>query len=496
MKRIAILGAGESGTGAAVLAKVKGFDVFLSDMSPIKDKYKALLEQYQIPFEEGHAHTEALILNADEAIKSPGIPLTAPLIVKLMQQGTPIISEIEFAGRYTDAKMICITGSNGKTTTTMMTYHILKSSGLNVGLAGNVGKSLALQVATEQFDYYVIELSSFQLDNMYKFRANIAVIMNITPDHMDRYDHEMQNYINSKFRIVQNLTSSDHVIYWNGDPIVMRELERRLQAPAEGEYYTGTNNERTDLKNADGSLMYPFEGHIEPLKAQLVPFTGMSLKEMGEKPLLPGAYVKDGNLVINVLDAALSADTTEIPLDELPLPGPHNLYNTMAATLSARLSGLKKEQIRQALATFKGVEHRLERCGKVDGVEYINDSKATNVNSCWYALMSMQKPTILILGGKDKGNDYTEIEQLVKDKCTALVYMGLHNEKLHDFFDGMGKPVADALSMREALEKCRAFARPGDTVLLSPCCASFDLFKSYEDRGDQMKAIVSEWQQK
>lgn len=495
MSRIAILGAGESGTGAAVLAKVKGFDVFLSDMSPIKDKYKALLEQYQIPYEEGHAHTEELILNADEVIKSPGVPLTAPLVVKLMQQGTPIISEIEFAGRYTDAKMICITGSNGKTTTTMMTYHILKTSGLNVGLAGNVGKSLALQVATENYDYYVIELSSFQLDNMYEFRANIAVIMNITPDHMDRYDHEMQNYINSKFRIVQNQTASDYVIYWNGDPIVMRELERRINAPAEGEEYTGTNNERPDLLNADGSLMYPFGGRIEKLQSQLVPFTGMSLSEMGEKPLLPGAYIKDGNLVLNVLDAALSVDTTEIPLDELPLPGPHNLYNTMAATLSARLSGLKKEQIRRALATFKGVEHRLEKCGMVDDVEYINDSKATNVNSCWYALMSMQKPTVLILGGKDKGNDYTEIEQLVKDKCTALVYMGLHNEKLHAFFDSMGKPVADALSMREALEKCRQFARPGDTVLLSPCCASFDLFKSYEDRGDQMKAIVSEWQQ-
>ena len=493
MSRIVVLGGGESGAGAAVLAKVKGFDVFLSDMSPIKDKYKALLDQYQIPYEEGHPHTEELILNADEVIKSPGIPLTAPLIVKLMTQGTPIISEIEFAGRYTNAKMICITGSNGKTTTTMMTYHILKTAGLNVGLAGNVGKSLALQVATENFDYYVIELSSFQLDNMYKFRANIAVIMNITPDHMDRYDHQMQNYINSKLRIVQNQTSEDTVIYWNGDPIVAEEIERRLKAPIGGLDYTGTNNERPDLTMPDGSRMYPFSGHIEPLKAQLVPFTGMSLKEMGEKPLVPGAYIKDGNLVLNVLDAAMSVDTTEIPLDELPLPGPHNLYNTMAATLSARLSGLKKEEIRKALATFKGVEHRLEKCGVVDGVQYINDSKATNVNSCWYALMSMDRPTVLILGGKDKGNDYTEIEQLVKDKCTALVYMGLHNEKLHDFFDKQGKPVADALSMREALEKCRAFARPGDTVLLSPCCASFDLFKSYEDRGDQMKAIVKEW---
>ena len=509
MARIAILGAGESGTGAAVLAKVKGFDVFLSDMSPIKDKYKAILEQYGIPYEEGHPHTEELVLNADEVIKSPGIPLTAPLIVKLMQQGTPIISEIEFAGRYTQAKMICITGSNGKTTTTMMTYHILKSNGLKVGLAGNVGKSLALQVALEDHEaalkagakpeelidneYYVIELSSFQLDNMYKFHANISVIMNITPDHMDRYDHQMQNYINSKLRIVQNQTPSDYVIYWNGDPIVARELERRLNAPADGEDYTGTNDERPDLLNADGTRMYPFSGHIEPLKANLVPFTGKNLKEMGDKPLLPGAYLKDGKLVINLLDAALCADTTEIPLDELPLPGPHNLYNTMAATISARLSGLKNEQIRQALATFRGVEHRLEKCGVVDSVEYINDSKATNVNSCWYALMSMTKPTVLILGGKDKGNDYTEIEQLVKDKCTALVYMGLHNEKLHDFFDKQGKPVADALSMREALEKCRAFARPGDTVLLSPCCASFDLFKSYEDRGDQMKAVVAEW---
>lgn len=488
MKRIAILGAGESGTGAAVLAKVKGFDVFLSDMSPIKDKYKKVLEQYEIPYEEGHPHTEELILNADEVIKSPGIPLTAPLIVELIKKGTPVISEIEFAGRYTNAKMICITGSNGKTTTTMMTYHILKESGLNVGLAGNVGKSLALQVATENFDYYVIELSSFQLDNMYDFKANVAVIMNITPDHMDRYDHQMQNYINSKWRIVQNQTKDDHLVFWNEDPILARELSRRLNVPVGGEDYTGTNDERPDLVDNEGKKMYPFAGHLEPLKVNLIPFTGKSLKEMGDKPLTPGAYIKDGQMVVDLVDQMVNID-----LDELPLPGPHNLYNTMAATISASLSGIKKEAIRKALATFKGVEHRLEKCGMIDGVEYINDSKATNVNSCWYALMSMTKPTVLILGGKDKGNDYTEIEQLVKDKCTALVYMGLHNEKLHDFFDKMGKPVADALSMREALEKCRAFAKPGDTVLLSPCCASFDLFKSYEDRGDQMKAIVEEW---
>lgn len=488
MARIAILGAGESGTGAAVLAKVKGFDVFLSDMSPIKEKYKALLDQYEIPYEEGHAHTPELILNADEVIKSPGIPLTAPLVIELIKKGTPVISEIEFAGRYTDAKMICITGSNGKTTTTMMTYHILKSSGLNVGLAGNVGKSLALQVATENYDYYVIELSSFQLDNMYKFKANVSVIMNITPDHMDRYDHQMQNYINSKWRIVQNQTQDDYLIYWNEDSILAKELARRLAVGKEGEYYSGTNNEHPELLDNNGKLIYPFEGNLEPLKVNLIPFTGKTVKEMGEKPLTPGAYVKNGEMVIDLVDQMINID-----LEELPLPGPHNLYNTMAATISASLSGIKKEEIRKALQSFRGVEHRLEKCGAIDGVEYINDSKATNVNSCWYALMSMNKPTVLILGGKDKGNDYTEIEQLVKDKCTALVYMGLHNEKLHEFFDKMGKPVADALSMREALEKCRAFAKPGDTILLSPCCASFDLFKSYEDRGDQMKAIVKEW---
>lgn len=449
MKRIAILGAGESGTGAAVLAKVKGFDVFLSDMSPIKDKYKKVLEHYEIPFEEGHAHTAELILNADEVIKSPGIPLTAPLVVELIKQGTPIISEIEFAGRYTDAKMICITGSNGKTTTTMMTYHILKSAGLNVGLAGNVGKSLAFQVATEKYDYYVIELSSFQLDNMYEFKANVAIIMNITPDHLDRYDYKMQNYIDSKLRILQNQTSSDYFISWREDPVVSKEIEKR-----------------------------------EPLQMSHLSFSGIATEE---EPTA-GACVKGGKMVVKVPN-----QTIEISLDELPLPGPHNLYNTMAATLSAGLCGLDQETIRRALATFKGVEHRLERCGVVDGVEYINDSKATNVNSCWYALMSMTKPTVLILGGKDKGNDYTEIEQLVREKCTALVYMGLHNEKLHDFFDKMGKPVADALSMREALEHCRRFAKTGDAVLLSPCCASFDLFKSYEDRGDQMKAVVKEW---
>ena len=452
MSRIVILGGGESGAGAAVLAKVKGHDVFLSDASPLKDNYRALLLQHGIPFEEGHEHTEALVLNADEVIKSPGIPLTAPLVVKLMNQGTPVISEIEFAGRYTDAKMICITGSNGKTTTTMMTFHLLKEAGLNVGLAGNVGRSLALQVALEHHDYYVIELSSFQLDNMYRFHANVAIVMNITPDHLDRYDHCMQNYIDAKMRIMQNQTGDDHLIFWNEDPVVVKEIEKR-----------------------------------RPLTVNLVPFTGRALHEMG-RPLSPGAYIKGDKMVVDLVDQVIDID-----IQELPLPGPHNLYNTMAATLSASLSGIKKEAIRNALKTFKGVEHRLEKCGTVDGVTYINDSKATNVNSCWYALMSMKTPTVLILGGKDKGNDYTEIEELVRERCTALVYMGLHNEKLHAFFDRMGKPVADVQSMRDALEAARGFARPGDTVLLSPCCASFDLFKSYEDRGDQMKAVVTEW---
>jgi UDP-N-acetylmuramoylalanine--D-glutamate ligase len=277
--------------------------------------------------------------------------------------------------------------------------------------------------------------------------------MNITPDHLDRYDHKMQNYIDAKLRILQNMGSTESFIYWADDPIVKAELAKHPQ-----------------------------------LNVQLLPFTGRSLHEMGNRPLSPGAYMEDGKVVFDLPGQVMDLDT-----EDLPLPGPHNLYNTMAATLSAGLMGIRKDDIRRALKTFKGVEHRLEKAGVIDGVTYINDSKATNVNSCWYALMSMKQPTVLILGGKDKGNDYTEIEELVRTRCTALVYMGLHNEKLHDFFDRMGKPVADALSMREALEKCRAFARPGDTVLLSPCCASFDLFKSYEDRGDQFKAVVNEW---
>ena len=443
MKRIVVLGAGESGAGAAVLAKVKGFDTFVSDMSAIKDKYKTLLDSHGIAWEEGR-HTEERILNADEVVKSPGIPNDAPLILKLKEQGTPIISEIEFAGRYTDAKMICITGSNGKTTTTSLIYHIFKSAGLNVGLAGNIGKSLALQVAEEEHDYYVIELSSFQLDNMYKFRADIAVLMNITPDHLDRYDHCMQNYINAKFRITQNQTSEDAFIFWNDDPIIKRELD----------------------KHGICAHLYPFS----------------AIKEEGSI-----AYVEDHEVVIT---APIAFNMEQ---EQLALTGQHNLYNSLAAGISANLTGITKENIRRALSDFQGVEHRLEKVARVRGIDFINDSKATNVNSCWYALQSMTTKTVLILGGKDKGNDYTEIEELVREKCSALVYLGLHNEKLHKFFDRLGLPVAEVQTgMKDAVEAAYKLAKKGETVLLSPCCASFDLFKSYEDRGDQFKKYVRE----
>lgn len=440
-KRIVVLGAGESGAGAAVLAKVKGFDVFVSDMSLIKDAYKALLNKYEIEWEDGR-HSIEKILNADEIIKSPGIPDTAPVIREIQKKGIPIISEIEFAGRYTHAKMICITGSNGKTTTTLLTYHILKNAGLNVGLAGNVGKSLALQVATENFDYYVIELSSFQLDNMYKFKADIAVLLNITPDHLDRYGYDMQNYINAKFRITQNQTPNDAFIYWNDDPIITKELK------------------------------------AHDLKARLYPFS--EEKEEGVK-----AYTENNQIVIDAPN-----DTLTITEDDLALQGQHNLYNSMAASISAKVLDIKKEDIREGLKDFKGVEHRLEKVARVRGVEFINDSKATNVNSCWYALESMRTKVILILGGKDKGNDYSEIEELVKEKVNAIICLGVDNSKLHAFFEGKVPHIEDASSMKEAVDKAFACAQKGETVLLSPCCASFDLFKSYEDRGEQFKECV------
>ncbi len=440
MARIVILGAGESGAGAAVLAQKKGFDTFVSDMSLIKDKYKAMLNERGIQWEEGK-HTEELILNADEVIKSPGIPNDAPIILKLKNQGTPIISEIEFAGRYTNAKMICITGSNGKTTTTSLIYHIFKKAGLNVGLAGNIGQSLAYQVAECNYDYYVIELSSFQLDNMYKFHANIAVLMNITPDHLDRYGFEMQNYVDAKFRIIQNQTDDDAFIFWNDDPIIQKELHKY---GIHGQYFPFAE------KNEEGVAAFTEENKVY--------FTR------------PIAF--------------------NMEQEELALTGTHNLFNSMAAGISANIAGIRKECIREALNDFKGVEHRLEKVARVKGVDYINDSKATNVNSCWYALQSMKTKTILILGGKDKGNDYNEIADLVKEKCSGLILLGLHNEKLHDFFGNFGLPIVDVQSMPDAVNAAYNMAKKGETVLLSPCCASFDLFKSYEDRGDQFKECV------
>ena len=441
-RRIVILGAGESGTGAAILAKDKGFDVFVSDYGRITPKYRAALDAEGIAWEDGK-HSLELILNADEIIKSPGIADTTPIIKAVKDKNIPVISEIEFAGRYTDSKMVCITGSNGKTTTTLLTYHILCRAGLNVGLAGNVGMSLALQVARDPHDVYVIELSSFQLDNMYKFKANIAVILNITPDHLDRYDYKMQNYINAKFRILQNLTPKDAFIYWHDDPVVTAQLKNITTEAA----------------------LYSFAEHREEDTA---------------------AYIDAENeMIINTPGTSLA-----MPRADLALNGVHNLYNSMAAGISACLLNIRKDDIRSALSDFTGVEHRLEHVADIDGVEWINDSKATNVNSCWYALDSMTKPVVLILGGKDKGNDYTEIQPLVKQKVKAIVAMGKDNAKILDFFKDDVATIVDTHSLDEAVEACRNLAECGDTVLLSPCCASFDLFTSYENRGELFKQAV------
>ena len=440
-KKIVILGAGESGAGAAVLAKKEGFEVFVSDLSGIKPKYKEILDAHNIRWEEGH-HTESEILNADEIIKSPGIPDKAPIIKKLKAQGTPIISEIEFAGRYTDSTMICITGSNGKTTTTLLTHHILTQAGVDAGLAGNVGNSLALQVAEDPHPVYVIELSSFQLDNMYDFKADIAILLNITPDHLDRYNYEMQNYIDAKFRILQNQTEKDAFIYWNDDPILRREIEKRQPK----------------------ATLYPFaETREEQVKG----------------------YVENNQITVETKNGTFSMEQ-----ELLALTGKHNLYNSLAATIAAKIMDLHDDKIRASLMDFAGVEHRLEKVARVKGVDYINDSKATNVNSCWYALQSMTTPVVLILGGTDKGNDYSEIEALVKEKVHSLIFLGVDNKKLHDFFDGKISQIEDARSMEEAVSRAYQMAKKGDTVLLSPCCASFDLFKCYEDRGDQFKACV------
>ena len=445
-KRLVVLGGGESGIGAAVLGKVKGMEVFLSDCGKIAPRYLEALDRYKIDYEQG-GHTSELILNADEVVKSPGVPPTAPIVRELVERGIPVISEIELAGRYSDAKMVCITGSNGKTTTTMLIYHILREAGINVGLAGNVGRSLAWQVAEDKHDVYVVELSSFQLENMYDFRANIAVLMNITPDHLDRYEYKMQNYINAKFRILQNLTPTDAFVFWEEDPVITEQLKHI----------------------ATEARLFPFaETQHEDSAAWTNPSGELFIKTPGTDLVMPRA--------------------------QLALRGLHNLLNSMAAGLSASLLDIRKEDIRRALSDFEGVEHRLEHVETIGGARWVNDSKATNVNSCWYALESMKpgKSTILILGGTDKGNDYNEILPLVNEKVKAIVAMGKDNQKIVDFFTGKVAEVRDTHSLADAVKACRELSEAGDTVLLSPCCASFDLFNSYEDRGRKFKAAVRE----
>jgi UDP-N-acetylmuramoylalanine--D-glutamate ligase len=442
-KRIVILGAGESGTGAAVLARKQGFEVFVSDFGRIKDTYKEILFNYEIEWEEGK-HTERLILNADEIIKSPGISEKSDIIVAIRKKGIRIISEIEFAGRYTRAKKICITGSNGKTTTTTLIHHMLRKAGMNAGLAGNIGKSFALQVATENYDYYVIELSSFQLDGMYEFKADIAILLNITPDHLDRYDYNIQNYVDSKLRISQNLKEDDFFVYCSDDEITIRELEKII------------------------------------MKAKQLGFT---LKENRQQ----GAYIEGDMMKIEV-----DEDLFEMSLAELALKGKHNTYNSMAAGIAGSVLKIRKPVIRESLMDFTGVEHRLEHLMKVHGIDFINDSKATNVNSTWYALESMSSPVIWIAGGTDKGNDYNELLELVKQKVKALVCLGVDNAKLHKAFEGVVPVIVDTASMKDAVQTAYRLGKKGDTVLLSPACASFDLFENYEDRGRQFKNYVRE----
>ena len=443
MSRVVVLGGAESGVGAAVLAKVKGFDVFLSDNGKIKEEYAAELRKWDIPFEEG-GHTESLILNADEVVKSPGIPLTAPMVVKLEQQGTHIVSEIECAGRYDTAKKICITGSNGKTTTTSLIYYLLQQAGLNVGLGGNIGKSYAYQVATEHYDYYVLEISSFQLDNVYDFRPDIAIITNITPDHLDRYDHNMENYVKAKFRITRNLRPEDCFIFDSDDAITIAHLDKII------------------------------------LQTKMLPFTQ-------EREVQQGAFLRDDRMVIRY-----EQDESEIFLEELALGGKHNIYNSMAAALAAKAMDIENEVIRNSLATFAPIEHRLEPVLSIKDVLYINDSKATNIDSAWYALECQKKPVVWIVGGKDKGNDYSILTDLVKEKVKAIVCLGIDNAKIHAAFEGIvGKEnMADTHSAEEAVKVASKFAQSGDVVLLSPCCASFDLFKNYEDRGEKFKQAV------
>ena len=441
MSRVVVLGGAESGVGAAVLAKVKGYDVFLSDKGEIKEKYAQELRKWDIPFEQGQ-HTEDLILNADEVVKSPGIPGTVPMVQKIREKGIRVVSEIEFASRYDNARKICVTGSNGKTTTTSLIYHLLQQAGLNVGLGGNIGQSYAYQVATEHFDYYVLEISSFQLDDIYDFRPDIAIITNITPDHLDRYDHKMENYVAAKFKITKNLRPDDCFIFDSDDAITVGHLSKIV------------------------------------LRCKMLPFSQ-------EKEVEQGAFLKDDKIVLRY-----DKEETDIFLEELALGGRHNVYNSMAAALAAKATGIGNEVIRRSLATFQPIEHRLEPVLSIKDVLYINDSKATNVDSAWYALECQKRPVVWIVGGTDKGNDYSVLDELVKEKVKAIVCLGVDNAKIHAAFGDLVPAMADALSAEEAVKKAAAFAAPGDVVLLSPCCASFDLFKNYEDRGEQFKAAV------
>ena len=441
MSRIVVLGGGESGVGSAVLAKAKGYDVFLSDMGKITQEYADVLQEWNIPYEQGR-HTEELILNADEIIKSPGIPATAPMVKKIAERGIDIISEIEFAGRYDSARKICITGSNGKTTTTSLIYHLLKEAGLNVGLGGNIGKSYAYQVATEKHDIYVLELSSFQLDNVYDFKADIAIITNITPDHLDRYDHKMENYVRSKFRITRNMSSDDCFIFCSDDEITIRHLDQIIT------------------------------------KAQKLPFTQKSVVDQG-------AFVQGDKMIVRYKE-----QECDMYLQELALGGKHNVYNSMAAAIAAKVMDIDNEAIRNGLATFQAVEHRLEKVLSIKDVLYINDSKATNVDAAWYALECQTRPVVWIVGGTDKGNDYSTLIPLAKEKVKAMICMGLDNHKFHESFEGIVPEIHDVTSASDAVKLAHSLAVAGDCVLLSPCCASFDLFKNYEDRGRQFKEAV------
>ena len=443
MSRIVVLGGAESGAGAAVLAKVKGFDVFLSDNGSIKQEYKDILEHWDIAYEEG-GHTEALVLNADEVVKSPGIPYSVPIVKKLEAQGTHIISEIEFAARYDNAKKICITGSNGKTTTTSLIYYLLKQAGLNVGLGGNIGKSYALQVATEHHDYYVLEISSFQLDGCFDFRPDIAILTNITPDHLDRYDYNLENYVKSKFRIIRNLGPDDCFIFDSDDAVTIGHLDKIIT------------------------------------QAKMLPFSQ-------EKEVAQGAYVQDRRIVMKYKE-----DESEFYVNELALGGKHNLYNSMAAALAAKAAGIGNGIIRNSLKTFQPIEHRLEPVLSIRDVLYINDSKATNVDAAWYALDCQTRPVVWIVGGTDKGNDYSVLNDLVRQKVRKIVCLGVDNRKIHEAFEGIvGKEnMVDTRSAEECVKTCASLANPGDVVLLSPCCASFDLFTSYEDRGERFKDAV------